>query len=468
MSNKHGASQRILFLNPPGKKLYIRDYYCSKVSKGNYMPQPVDLLMQTGFFAEKGYTLKVIDAIIERLSVEDSIEEIKQFSPNLIITQCGAVSFDEDHSFFTKLKQELPHVPILSSGDLFLDDPGFFLKNYSWLDGIITDFFCDASLRFLEENEAASEGLVTRSSIVNYEPTKRRSQKVSLPRPRHELFKNELYVVPFANCGPMATVLTNFACPYPCSFCIMSTLPFKTRTLQELKEELLFLKKMGIRYIYFSDQTFYVNKELTESLLDFIVEENLNFNIMCYSRVDIMTEEKMRKLKKAGCNILMFGVEWADDDYSEKYKKNYNTTQVQKAFEMARNIGIKTMGTFLIGVPGQNADSIRRTIQFAIDIKADYAAFNVAAPRSNTSFRKEAIEKGLIDKESIMMDQSGSFIAMGTGALSKEEVLKLKKEAYLKFYLRPSYILKRVASIKSFYELKTHIIEAAKMFSKQL
>lgn len=432
------------------------------------MPQPVDLLMQTGFFAEKGYTLKVIDAIIERLSVEDSIEEIKQFSPNLIITQCGAVSFDEDDSFFTKLKKELPQAPILSSGDLFLDDPGFFLKNYSWLDGIITDFFCDASLRFLEEKEVISEGLVTRSSIANYEPNNRRSQKVSLPRPRHELFKNELYVVPFANCGPMATVLTNFACPYPCTFCIMSTLPFKTRSLDEVKEELLFLKKLGIKYIYFSDQTFYVNKELTEALLDFIVEEKLNFSIMCYSRVDIMNEAKMRKLKAAGCNILMFGVEWADDEYSKKYKKNYNTAQVKAAFATAHKVGIKTMGTFLIGVPGQNADSIRKTIQFAIDIKADYAAFNVAAPRSNTSFRKEAIEKGLIDKESIMMDQSGSFIAMGTGALSKEEVLKLKKEAYLKFYFRPSYILKRIASIKSFYELKTHMMEAAKMFSKQL
>ncbi|MCW5906384.1 MAG: radical SAM protein [Chitinophagales bacterium] len=457
MDNIQKSNQRILFLNPPGKKLYMRDYYCSKASKANYLPQPIDLLMQTGFFAEKGYTLKVIDAIIEKLSVSDCIKQVTAFSPHLIITQCGAVSFEEDNAFMEALKNELPQTPILSSGDLFLDNPAYFLEKHKWLSGIITDFFSDASLHFFENNGAASDGLVTRSTASNYIPAKRKTQKVKLPRPRHELFKNELYIVPFANCGPMATVLTNFACPYPCTFCIMSTLPFKTRSLEEVKEELLFLKKSGIRYIYFSDQTFYVNTEMTEALLDFIIAEKLNFSIMCYSRVDVMNEAKMRKLKKAGCNILMFGVEWADDAYSKKYKKNYNTEQVKAAFKTAQQVGIKTMGTFLIGVPGQNAQSILNTVQFAIDLKADYAAFNVAAPRSNTSFRKEALESGLITTDDILMDQSGSFVAMGTGLLSSAEVMSLKKKAYLKFYFRPSYLFKRAIGITTFYEFKNHI-----------
>ncbi len=467
MDTKNTKSQRILFLNPPGENQYIRDYYCSKVSKGNYMPQPVDLLMQTGYFAERGHTLKVIDAIIEKLSVDKCIKAIQSFAPNLIITQCAAVSFYEDREFFENVKAVLPDVPILSSGDIFLDDPNHFLQNYQWLDGIITDFFADGPLQYLENSGIVTEGLITRSSLQENQKTKRRTQKVSLPQPRHELFRNDLYIVPFADSKPMATVLTNFACPYPCTFCIMSTLPFKTRTVQEVKNELLSLKKMGIRYVYFSDQTFYVNKEFTEDLLDFMVSEKLNFSFMCYSRVDIMNEEKMRKLKAAGCNVLMFGVEWADDEYSKKYKKNYNTEQVKTAFALAKKVGIKTMGTFLMGVPGQTASSIRNTIRFAIELEADYAAFNVAAPRSNTSFREEAIEQGLISKNEIVMDQSGTFIAMGTGNLSKDEVLRLKREAYLKFYLRPSYILKRIASISSPHEFITHIKEGIQMLRRQ-
>ena len=87
------TQKKILFLNPPGTKRYIRDYYCSKVSKAYYMPQPVDLLMQTGYFAERGYTVKVLDAIIEKKTPQSLFREVLAFNPDLIISQCGAVSF---------------------------------------------------------------------------------------------------------------------------------------------------------------------------------------------------------------------------------------------------------------------------------------------------------------------------------------------------------------------------------------
>ena len=134
-------AEKVLFLNPPGAKIYIRDYYCSKVSKAYYLPQPVDLLMQTGFFAQKGYQLKVVDAIAEKLTVKATNAQIKEFQPDLIITLCGSVSFGEDEAFFQQLKNEIPQTKILSSGDLFLEDPEYFLKCHPWLDGIITDFF---------------------------------------------------------------------------------------------------------------------------------------------------------------------------------------------------------------------------------------------------------------------------------------------------------------------------------------
>jgi radical SAM superfamily enzyme YgiQ (UPF0313 family) len=111
-------------------------------------------------------------------------------------------------------------------------------------------------------------------------------------------------------------------------------------------------------------------------------------------------------------------------------------------------------------VPGQSKESIRNTVNFAKEIDADYASFNVAVPRVQTSFREEAIELGLIKTEDRTMDQSGSFIAMGTGKVSAKELMKLKKEAYRKFYLRPSYILKRIVNLKNIEELRTHTREA--------
>jgi radical SAM superfamily enzyme YgiQ (UPF0313 family) len=155
----------------------------------------------------------------------------------------------------------------------------------------------------------------------------------------------------------------------------------------------------------------------------------------------------------------MFGVEFAEEEYLKEYKKNYSLDQIRKTFKLTSDLGIKRLGTFLIGVPGQNEVSIRKTIDFSIEIKADYASFNVAVPRSNTSFRTKALEAGIIDDTVKVMDQSGSEVTMGTGKLSRKELQELKNLAYKKFYFRFSYILQRLMKIRNIVEFKMHIRE---------
>ncbi len=454
-------NKKIFFLNPPGTNLYIRDYYCSKVSKAYYMPQPVDLLIQTGFFKkEKGYSLKVLDAIIENSTVESTLKIIQSFDPDIIVSQFGSVSMDEDSSFLEKAKNLLPDTLIVSSGDLFLEDPKLFLEKYKWLNGIITNFFGDGLLAFVEENYEEVSGMVFKlnGNIIDKRDTSNQKD-VKIPLPRHELFKNHLYRMPFATKYPMATVLTNYACPYPCTFCIMSTLGFQRRSADDIIQEIQALADLGIKYIYFSDQTFFVNKEITEKVLKYMIKEDLNIDWMCFSRVDILDKEMMILMKAAGCNVIMFGVEWAEDELCKKYKKQYTIKQVKETFKVAKEIGIKRMGTFLLGVPGQSEESIKNTVDFAIEIDADYASFNIAVPRAKTSFREEAIMQGLIDEDLRVMDQSGSFIAMGTGLVNAERIAELKKDAYRRFYFRPKYIYKRIIGIRSISEFRTHLIE---------
>ncbi|MFK7786624.1 MAG: hypothetical protein AB8B56_16000, partial [Crocinitomicaceae bacterium] len=67
---------KIALFNPPGDKIYIRDYYCSKVSKAYYYPQPVDLLIQSAYFPEEEYDITVIDAIAEKKSLDAVVAEL--------------------------------------------------------------------------------------------------------------------------------------------------------------------------------------------------------------------------------------------------------------------------------------------------------------------------------------------------------------------------------------------------------
>lgn len=455
---------RILFLNPPGDQIYIRDYYCSKVSKAYYMPQPVDLITQTAFFNESVFELKVLDCIAEIMPIHKAVSACISFNPNLVIAQCGSVSYELDKLFFEQLKQAIPQTDILCSGDAFLDHRKEKLKEHSWLSGIITNFFNDGPLQFLLKKYEKVTGLVYRQNDEIIEADQNREKKIEMPSPKHHLFKNELYRMPFMDAKPLATVLTNYACPFPCTFCIMSTMPFVQRSAQSICDELDALHNLGIKYIYFSDQTFFIQKEITNQVLDYMIQQQFNFSWMCFSRVDVLDETRIKKMKLAGCNMIMFGVEWADEAYLEQYKKHYTLDQIRETFRLTKEIGISRLGTFLLGVPGQTEESIMNTVNFAIELQADYASFNIAVPRSNTSFRTEALDQGLIDERVEVMDQSGSFIAMGTGVVSPQRLRQLRNKAYFKFYFRVGYIFDRLAGIKNATQLAAHVREAYYIF----
>ncbi|TSE05538.1 MULTISPECIES: B12-binding domain-containing radical SAM protein [Aquimarina] len=451
------SSKRILFLNPPGKKIYIRDYYCSKVSKAYYLPQPVDLLMQSAFFNEPDYKILVMDCIAEKISETNAYKKIKCFKPNYIIGQIGAVSLIEDQLFYNIVKKENPNTIIACSGDALLEKYGEKFQKYKWLDAIITNFFKNGFRQLIEGGEKI-EGLVYRQEGEFVVKDSKRSKPMDMAVPKQHFFMGN-YRMPFANAFPMATVLTNYACPYPCTFCIMSTLPYTTRTAASIITELKELKAKGYKFIYFSDQTFFQSKTITREVLEWMIEDNYGINWMCFSRVDVLNEKELRLMKAAGCTLIMFGVEWAEDDLLTHYKKHYTTQQIEKTFALSKKIGIKRLGTFLIGVPGQSKASILNTIAFAKKIDADYASFNVAVPRSNTSFRTEALKEGLIDDSLEVMDQSGNEVTIGTGLLSRKELQQLKNKAYRSFYFRPKYILKRLLSLRNWTELKIHFKE---------
>jgi anaerobic magnesium-protoporphyrin IX monomethyl ester cyclase len=461
---------KIVLFNPPGDKIYIRDYYCSKVSKAYYYPQPVDLLIQSAYFPEDEYDITVIDGIAEKKSLDETILHLQKLQPSLIIGLLGSVSVDEDVKAYERIKKNLPEVKIICSGDALLDNYQDKLEGYKWLDAIITNFYADGAKRWFEMTNQEDTPIDTESlhgiaclvdkngSQQLFHDTGKLSGRLELPIPKQKLFTGN-YRMPFANAEPVATVLTNYACPYPCTFCIMSSLPFSTRTASSIIAELKYLKENGYRFIYFSDQTFFQSKAVTREVLNWMIQEKFGISWMCFSRVDVVDEEDLKLMKAAGCKLIMFGVEWADNDKLEKYKKHYTIDQIKETFKISKKLGIKRLGTFLIGVPGQTKESILGTVQFAKDIDADYASFNVAVPRSQTVFREEALELGLIDEDQEMMDQSGDVVVMGNGVLTKEELHQLKVKAYRSFYFRPGYLLKRLFSIRSWTELKFHFIE---------
>ncbi|MFN0206267.1 MAG: B12-binding domain-containing radical SAM protein [Planctomycetota bacterium] len=452
------AEKRVLLLNPPGRDLYIRDYFCSKTTKSNYLFHPIDLLTLSGVFAEKYHTV-VLDAIAERLSFDAAAARVRAFAPDAIITLVGAVSWDEDRVFLKLIKQAT-NATIFAIGDVLHDGGEAILNEESWLDGCFQSFANGDALALVD---GRVDDLINATVRTGGSTRRARGSKQSgnyrIPIPRHDLFPKTGYSFSFARRAPFATVLTDYGCPYPCTFCVIGTLGFATRPVEDVVEEFRFLKSIGIRDLFVMDQTFGIVKKRGMQLCEEMIKENFNFGWTTYARPDLADDELLKLMKRAGCHTIMMGVESPEDPVLQSYKKGYGSEAVRDAFRRAKRLGLRTVGTFIIGLPEDTEMSIDETVNYAIELQMDYASFNVAVPRVGTAFRISAVERGLADPAARVMDQGGMTASMPTATLSRERMLALKRHAIRKFYLRPSYLLHRLASVRTMHELKSQVRE---------
>ncbi|MBM3250598.1 MAG: hypothetical protein FJZ09_07200, partial [Candidatus Omnitrophica bacterium] len=140
--------KRVLLLNPPGDRYFIRDYYCSHISKGSYYWMPLDLLVLSGVLKGR-FEVHVLDAIVRRLSAETSLRAIKKSDPDCVISVAGAVSWNQDMDFLSRVKA-LCDVPLVISGDYPLADPGGVIRAHPFVDAVLTDFTDSEIVDFIE------------------------------------------------------------------------------------------------------------------------------------------------------------------------------------------------------------------------------------------------------------------------------------------------------------------------------
>jgi anaerobic magnesium-protoporphyrin IX monomethyl ester cyclase len=445
---------KVLLLNPPGARPFVRDYYCSKVSKSNYLFQPIDLVMLSGILSER-HELSVCDAIAERLSVDSTLAMIRTLAPDAIISLAGSVSLDDDLAFLEQTARLTG--TLLVSGDAFLDEPQAWLERCPFISGILFDFTSADVLAFLDGNTAAAPSIVTTENTHVYK--RPRGQEFSIPVPLHEKFTSPDYRFPFVRQRQFATLLTDFGCPYHCSFCVMASLGYRYRPVDNVMEELRHLRKLGRRELFFIDQSFGVRKERAIELCTRMADEKLAFGWVCYSRVDLVDRELLDHMKRAGCHTIIFGVESASSMILERYQKGYTKEDILSTFRLCRENGIRTVATFIIGLPEETRQSALETIEFLKIIDCDFASFNIAVPRAATGLRRNAIKEGLTSADVTMMDQSGTSIAMASHHLSSGEINDLKRLALRTFYLRPQYLFQRLTGIRSWYELSEQVRE---------
>ena len=247
----------------------------------------LDLLLQSGWLQEAA-EIEVLDAIAENLSPADALERAAVGAWDFILFLTGEKSRIEDQSFVAALADRLPEAQFFASGDVvfFRGDKPF--SEYSNLKGIVTDFAADGMSRFIKGERGRLPGLrylseqgdVVRELAVN--------GALQYPLPVHDAFPTARYALPFGAPGPFASVLTNYGCPYPCSYCNAKDVGFRKRDVDAVLAELAVLKESGFKKIYFRDPTFATDRQHGLAICEGMVERELCFEWNAFSRPDIL------------------------------------------------------------------------------------------------------------------------------------------------------------------------------------
>jgi radical SAM superfamily enzyme YgiQ (UPF0313 family) len=218
--------------------------------------------------------------------------------------------------------------------------------------------------------------------------------------------------------------------------------------------ELEAVQALGLRELFFLDQTFALQKPRTLQLLQAMQKNDYGFGWLCFSRADVLDDEVLSEMKKAGCHTIILGLESGDDAVLAAAQKDYNRDEVLAGFQRCAEHGLRTVATVIIGLPEETEASFQRTLDFLKRVSCDFASFNVAVPRMGTPLRQQAISHKLISPALHIMDQSGSEVAMPTLTLSREQIEAMHQRAVREFYFNTAYLLRRLRSLHSFDEAR--------------
>ena len=459
---------KITFLNPPQTN--------SKYKFLGVVAPSLGIGYMAAVLEQNGYDVDVLDASALELTYDEIGEEILKRNPDIVsisaLTPTIGVALDSAD----KIKQVKPDTVVVLGGyhptfeyKSVLEEPSVDVVvrgegEYTLLELVQTiesggDLSTVKGLAFIDENDHEIILTPDRPIIKDLD---------ELPFPAFHLFPMEKYKILNITTN-VATIITTRGCPMQCSFCSSAALHgnhIRRRSYENVCDEIeIRLKEQNIDTIAFMDDTFTLNKKFVRNFCEEIKRRDLKFWWGCTSRVDTLDEELLQLMKDAGCITIFIGVESADQQMLEKMNKNITVSKTEKAFKLARKVGIRTIASCVIGMPEDTKKTMKQTIDFVKKLNPNYALYSLATPYPGTRFYNETFKKNLIK----INDWSKFTLidpVLKTIDCSSKELRSIQKKAFLKFYLRPNYLIRQISQ-DGLILLKTIFGVSRQIISKQ-
>lgn len=461
--------EKILLINPP-TGVYDRADRCQAPieEEGIQMIRPPTDLAYMAAIAEKvGKKAIIKDYPAEGKGMADFKNDLKIIKPDILVLSVTTPTLDSDLKSCTIAKEIDKNIITVAKGAHFYEFDKEVLSNYKDLDIVIrgeTELTIDEIVK--GKNLKNIKGITYRrgKGVIRNKERPFLADLDKLPFPARHLLNNKLYRFPDTD-SSYALIWTGRGCPYSCIFCLVGKVSGKklrTRSVKNVLQEIeSCINDHHIKTFFFRADTFTWKKDWVIEFCNELIKRDLKIRWGTNSRVDTIDEEMIRLMKKAGCDVIGFGIESGSQEILDKMKKGITLDQARKAVNLCDKYGIKTLLFFVLGMPWDTKKTIEETINFAKELPGTFYNFGIAYPFPGTELAEITKKNNLLVKHSLYgFDYARP--AIRTFSLSNDDLIFYRKKALRNIYFRPSYVLRVLSQAESIKELINYILTGIK------
>ena len=431
---------RTLFLNPPSFEGFdggaSSRWPASREIESYWYP--VWLCYPAGMIPDS----KVVDAPPHKISIDQTVEMAKDFE--LLVLFTSTPGFDVDIKIAQMMKDSNPKLKVCFVGPPVTVEPEKALRETA-IDFVIRREF-DYQIADFAKGKPLSEipgASYRENGGFKHNPEGGYIEDLdSLPWVT-KVYKRDLdfrrYNVPFLK-NPFISFYTSRGCPAMCTFCLWpqthSGHRWRLRSVEDIANECRWALEnfSGLQEIFFDDDTFNYKKERTIAVCKEL--QKLNFTWSCTSRVTT-DYETLRAMKEAGCRLLIVGYESGDPQILKNIKKGATVEMAKRFTADAHKLGITIHGDFIVGLPGETPESLRRTIEFAKTLDTETIQVSIGHAYPGTEFYDYSMQNGLITIDS-MTDEGGHQLPnVVYQGLDRADLIDWVERFYGEYYFRP-------------------------------
>ncbi len=427
------SPSRVLLLNPPYPVPVMRDTLHPTAKSALYVWHPLDLLVQSAYVAD--CDVRIFDGVVQP-SVAALERVVADFAPQHVLSLVSSPTLASDMALLTRLKEQ-HRFRLFVVGDVTYGRRERFLHEAEGVDGVLWDFaspgFADSVFGRTPRDAAWREGGEIRVDVE-------RSAFI-MDRPRQDLIDFSQYYLPYWR-PPFASVYTAHGCVSICTFCPVPEIGKPHyRDLDAVLAEIDYLYRRGIRKVFFRDASFGQSPRRVQSLCESLARRFPGLRFSAWMRPNPLSEATADALRDAGAEYMHIGVETGSEAHLARLRKQFTLGDVDQAVAMFAARGVKTIGHFLLGAPGESDRDYRDTLGY---------------------LRRARLS---VVSVSVFEESMGVPLRYGDGVAPTESLLRRRVLAMLaSFLLRPD----RWLGFFRFIEGPRHFVETLARFTQYL